>query len=74
MEIAEAKLAVDQILDEERERPTIGYEDIANEWVKRYKEMAQEEVAAWTKITSVPRKNLWALREESPRSLGEHLK
>ena len=71
MEIAEAKLAVDQILDEERERPTIGYEDIANEWVKRYKEMTPEEIAAWTKITSVPRKNLWALREESPRSVTE---
>ena len=39
MEIAEAKLAVDQILNEERERPTIGYEDIANEWVKRIKEI-----------------------------------
>jgi hypothetical protein len=36
MEIAETKLAVDQILNEERERPTIGYKDIANEWVKRY--------------------------------------
>ena len=71
MEITEAKLAVDQILDEERERPTIGYEDIANDWVKRYKEMTPEEIAAWTKITSVPRKNLFALREESPRSVTE---
>ncbi len=71
MEIAEAKLGVDQILNEERERPTIGYEDIANEWVKRSKEMTPEEIAAWNKITSVPRKNLWAQRKESPRPVTE---
>ncbi len=71
MEIAEAKLAVDQILNEERERPTIGYEDIANEWVNRNKEMTPEEIAAWNKIASVPRKNLWAQRKESPRSVTE---
>jgi len=68
MDIGDAKLAVDQILDEERERPTIGYEDIANEWVKRYNEMTPEEIAAWNKITSVPRKNLFTQRKEYPRS------
>lgn len=71
MNIAEARLAVDQILDEERERPTIGYEDIANEQLKRYKEITPEELAAVAKITSVPRKNLWALRKESPRQVME---
>src|SRR5271157_4790489 len=71
MQIAEAKLAVDQILNEERERPTIGYEDIANEWVNRSKEMLPEEIAAWNRITSVPRMNLWAQRKESPRPVTE---
>jgi hypothetical protein len=71
MQIAEAKLAVDQILNEERERPTVGYEDIANEWVKRSKEMLPEEIAAWNRITSVPRMNLWAQRKESPRPVTE---
>jgi hypothetical protein len=71
MKIAEAKLAVDQILDEERERPTIGYEDIANEWVKHHKDMTPDEIAAWTKITTVPRKNLSTQRKESPRSVTE---
>ena len=67
MDIGEAKLAVDQILDEERERPTIGYEDIANEWVKRYNEMTPEEIAAWNKITSVPRRT-YLLRGKNTRA------
>ncbi|HJZ13104.1 MAG TPA: hypothetical protein VJ521_13190, partial [Acidobacteriota bacterium] len=71
MQIAEAKLAVCQILNEECERPTIGYEDIANEWVKKYREMTPEEIAAWKKITSVPRKNLWAKRKENQRTVTE---
>lgn len=71
MQISDTKLAAAQILDEECERPTIGYEDIANEWVERHKEMTPEEIAAWSKITSVPRKNLWALRQESPRLVTE---
>jgi len=71
VEIAEAKLAVDQILDEERERPTIGYKDIANDWIVRSKEMTPEEIKAWTKISLTPRMNLWALRRESPRSVTE---
>jgi hypothetical protein len=71
VELNEAKLAVDKILDEESERPTMGYEYIANDWVNRSKEMTPEEIAAWTKITSVPRKNIWALRKESPRSVTE---
>jgi len=71
MELPEAKLAADQILTEECERPTIGYEDIADEWVKRYKEMTPEEITAWNKITSVPRKNLAAQRKESPRPVTE---
>ena len=71
MDIAAAKSAVNQILNEERERPTIGYEDIANEWVKRHNEMTPEEIAAWSKITSVPRKNLYAQRKEHPRLVTE---
>jgi len=71
MQIADAKRAADQILNEERERPTIGYEDIANEWVKRSKDMLPEEIAAWNRITSVPRMNLWAQRKESPRPVTE---
>jgi hypothetical protein len=71
MQIPEAKRAADQILNEERERPTIGYEDIANEWVKRSKDMLPEDVAAWNRITSVPRMNLWAQRKESPRPVTE---
>jgi hypothetical protein len=71
MEIGEAKRAVDQILNEERERPTIGYEDVANEWVSRRDEMSTEEIAAWNKITSVPRMNLSAQRAESPRPVTE---
>jgi len=46
MELPEAKLAADQILTEECERPTIGYEDIADEWVKRYKEITPEDITA----------------------------
>jgi hypothetical protein len=71
MEIAEARLAVDQILNEECQRPTIGYKDVANEWISRYKELTSEEIAAWNKITSVPRLNLWAQREESARPVTE---
>jgi hypothetical protein len=71
MEIVEATQAVDQIMNEERERPTIGYEDIANEWVSRRMEMTAEEIVAWNKITSVPRKNLSAQRAESPRPVTE---
>jgi len=71
MELPEAKLAADQILTEECERPTIGYDDIADEWVKRYKEITPEEITAWYKITSVPRKNLAAQRKESPRPVTE---
>ena len=71
MQIAEARLAVDQILNEECQRPTIGYEDIANEWVNRYEEMTRDEITAWSKITSVPRKNLWALRKLRPRPVTE---
>jgi hypothetical protein len=71
MELSEAKLAADQILNEECELPTIGYEDIANEWVKRYKEMTPEQIAAWSKITSVPRVNLATQRKESPRPVTE---
>jgi len=71
MEIADARLAVDQILNEERQRPTVCYEDVADEWIKHHKEMTPEEIASWTKITSTPRRNLWALRQESPRSVTE---
>lgn len=71
MQIAEARIAVDQILNEECVRPTIHYEDIANEWVKRYEQMTAEEIQAWNKITSVPRKNLYTQREEIPRSVTE---
>jgi len=71
MEIAEAKLAVAQILNEECERPTIGYEDVANTWANRYQELTPDEIAEWKKITSAPRKNLWAQRKETPRSVTE---
>jgi hypothetical protein len=71
MDIGEARLAVGRILNEERERPTTGYEDIANEQLNRRKGMTAEEIAVLTKITSVPRKNLWALRKESPRQVAE---
>jgi hypothetical protein len=71
MEIAEAKLAAAQILNEECERPTIYYKDVANDWVERRSEMTPEEIAEWIRITSVPRKNLWAQRKESPRSVTE---
>jgi hypothetical protein len=71
MNMSKAMMAVDQILNEERVRPTIGYEDIANEWVKRSQEMTSEEIAAWMKITSIPRTNLWAQRQESPRQVTE---
>src|SRR5947208_4124544 len=49
MEMNETKLAVDQILHEECQRPTTYYEDVANEWVQRYKELTPEEIEAWTK-------------------------
>jgi transposase len=71
MELNEAKLAVDQILHEECQRPTIGYEDIANEWVQHYKELTPEEIGAWTKITGSPRKNLWAQRKDRVRDVTE---
>ncbi len=71
MELDEAKLAVDQILLEECQRPTIHYKDVANEWVNRYKELSADEIAAWTKITSQPRKNLWAQRNERIRDVTE---
>ncbi len=71
MKLPEAKLAVGQILTEECELPTIAYEDSADEWVKRYKEMTPEEIAARNEITSVPRKNLEAQRKESPRPVTE---
>jgi len=71
MDIGEARLAVAQILNEECERPTVGYEDIANERLKRYNELAPEEKAMLTKTTSVTRKNLYALRKESPRQVTE---
>jgi len=71
MEINDAKLAIDQIMNEECQRPTIGYEDTADEWFKLSKEMTLEEVAARSKIMSVPRKNLWAQRQESPRPVTE---
>jgi hypothetical protein len=71
MEIVEATAAINQILNEERERPTISYEDVANEWVKRSNEMTPEEIATWSKITSVPRKNLWTRRKEHPRPVTE---
>ena len=68
MDIGEAKLAVDQILQEECQRPTVRYDDIANEWVHQYKDLTTEEIAAWTKITGTPQKNLWA--QESMQSCG----
>jgi len=71
MELSQAKLAVDQILYEECQRPTIQYEDVANEWIMRYKELPADEIAAWTKITSTPRKNLWAQRQERVREVTE---
>jgi hypothetical protein len=71
MEIGEAKPAVDQILHEECQRPTVQYDDIANDWVQRYKELTTQEIAAWTKITGTPRKNLWAQRKSSPRDVSE---
>lgn len=71
MELTEAKTAADQILDEECQRPTIGYEDIANEWVNRSKELSPDEIAAWQKITGTPRKNLWAQRKDTVRAVTE---
>jgi hypothetical protein len=71
MELSEAKLAVDQILHEECQRPTIQYKDVANEWVSRYKELSTDEIAAWTKITGTPRKNLLAQRKEKIREVTE---
>src|SRR5438445_10882677 len=73
MELPEARPAADQILTEECERPTRGYEDIADEWVKRYTEMTPEEITAWNQITAVPRQNLAAQSKESPRHVtGTH--
>jgi hypothetical protein len=71
MKLAPAQFAADQILLEECQRPTVGYEDIANDWVKRYKELSQEEIAAWSKITGTPRKNLWAQRKDTVREVTE---
>jgi|HubBroStandDraft_6_1064221.scaffolds.fasta_scaffold01558_4 hypothetical protein len=71
MNLTKAMTAVDQILNEERVRPTIGYEDIANEWITRFNDMTPQEIAAWNKITSVPRLNLWAQRQESLRPVTE---
>jgi hypothetical protein len=71
MDISEAKLAVDQILHEECQRPTVHYDDTANDWVHRYKELTPQEIATWTKITGTPRKNLWAQRKDSPRDVSE---
>jgi hypothetical protein len=44
---------------------------VANEWATRYKELSPSEIAAWTKITGTPRKNLWAQRKESVRDVTE---
>lgn len=71
MELPEAKLAADQILNEECERPTIEYKDIAGDLVNRYKQMTPEQIADWEKITSVPRKNLPTQRKERPRPVIE---
>jgi hypothetical protein len=71
MDISEAKAAVDQILHEECQRPTVRYDDIANDWVQRYKELTPQQIAAWTEITATPRKNLWAQRKDSPRDVSE---
>src|ERR1035438_6258539 len=71
MDIGEAKAAVDQILHEECQRPTVHYTDIANDWVNRYQELTPQEIATWTKITRTPRMNLSALRKDSPRDVTE---
>ncbi|MGB6723573.1 MAG: hypothetical protein WBE72_22430 [Terracidiphilus sp.] len=71
MDIGEAKLAVDQILHEECQRPTVHYDDIANDWVQRYKDLTPQEIATWTKITGTPRKNLWAQRKDTVRDVSE---
>jgi hypothetical protein len=71
MEIIEAINGATQILDEERQRPTISYQDIGNDWTLRINEMTPEEITAWKKIASVPRKNLWAQRQEYPRLVTE---
>ena len=41
------------------------------EWVNRYKELSSDEIAAWQKITSTPRKNLWAQRQDVVRDVTE---
>jgi hypothetical protein len=71
VEIAEAKRAADQVLNEERERPSIGYQDVANEWITRYSEMTPEERTRWLTMASIPRKNLPTQREKSPRLVTE---
>jgi len=71
VEIAEAKSAIDQVLNEERERPSIGYEDVANEWIIRSNEMTPDALKRWLVMASVPRKNLWAQRKVSPRLVTE---
>jgi hypothetical protein len=71
VEIAEAKTAIDQVLNEERERPSIGYEDVVYEWITRYSELTPEERTRWRTLAAVPRKNLWAQRQESPRPVTE---
>jgi hypothetical protein len=71
VEIAEAKRAADQVLNEERERPSIGYEDVANEWITRPNEMTPEELKRWLAMASLPRKNLLTQREKSPRLVTE---
>ncbi len=71
MQIEKAITSAAVILDEERQRPTIRYTDIANDWVTRYNQMTREEIASWTKITSVVRRNLFSLREQYPRGVSQ---
>src|ERR1700733_12755966 len=71
MQIEKAITSAAVILDEERQRPTIRSTDIANDWVTRYNQMTREEIASWTKITSVVRRNLFSLREKYPRGVSK---